>query len=159
MAALPGQQSFVHSVEDKICSDRWCTMCDLSLHFPGISKYLLYEFLAKHLHHKKLFKMGKKLLMHIHKTKCGSSFTIFVARKNVFLLKNYYWWWQDLSQDTKKETITAMMAYWVPKSKKIQDNSSCKKTHLYHFLGLSRNYLVEFMSKGTIINAEVKCQS
>ena len=44
----------VHKVNERVCDDRRFTISDLSLHFPQISRTLLYDIVSSHLGYRKV---------------------------------------------------------------------------------------------------------
>jgi len=44
----------LHKVNERVCDDRHFTISDLSLHFPQISRTLLYDTVSSHLGYRKV---------------------------------------------------------------------------------------------------------
>jgi len=45
----------VHKVNERVRDDRCFTISDLSLHFPQISRTLLYDFVSSHMGYRKVY--------------------------------------------------------------------------------------------------------
>jgi oligoribonuclease (3'-5' exoribonuclease) len=72
---------FVHAVDSKVHEDRRFTISSISLHFPQISRTILYEIVSDRLNYRKLCsRWVPKMLSEEHKTKRAGSALTFLTR-------------------------------------------------------------------------------
>ena len=69
----------VHNVNKRVCDDRHFTVSDLSLHFPQISRTLLYDIVSSHLGHRWLHSMRR-----VYKNLCPATINASIMAANMW---------------------------------------------------------------------------
>jgi len=75
----------VRSVKERVRGNRRVTISDLSLHFPHISRNLLYEIFSSHMGYRRLHSMRR-----VHKNVCPATISASIMAANMWknILKN-----------------------------------------------------------------------
>jgi len=69
----------VHKVNEKVHDDRCCTISDLSLHFPQISRTLLYDIVSSHLDYRQPHSVRR-----VYKNLCPAMIIVSIVTANMW---------------------------------------------------------------------------
>jgi len=69
----------VRKFNERVCDDRHFTISDLSLHFPHISRTLLYDIVSSHLDYRRPHSMRR-----VYKTLCPPSINASIMAANMW---------------------------------------------------------------------------
>ena len=69
----------VRKVNERLRDDRRCTISDLSLHFPQISRTLLYDIVSRHLGYRRPHSMRK-----VYKNLCPATISASIMAANMW---------------------------------------------------------------------------
>jgi len=75
----------VRKVNERVREDRRFTIFDLSLHFPQISRTLLYDIVSRHLRYRRTHSMRR-----VYKNMCPAKISALMMAENIWkiILKN-----------------------------------------------------------------------
>ena len=155
----------VHKVNERVRDDRRCTISDLSLHFPQISRTLLYDIVSSHLGYRKVCaRWVHKMLTEEHKKQrvvCALTFLMRYLKEGDGMLSHIVTgdetWVSHITSESKQHSL-----HWKytgsPKRKKFKRTFSTRKIMCAVFWDRQGVLLVEFLPQGTIDSA-VYCET
>ena len=145
----------VRKVNERVRDDRRFTISDLSLHFPQISRTLLYDIVSSHLGYRKVCAWWvPKMLTEEHKKQrvaCALTFLMCYHNEGDSMLSHIDRRW-DMGfpyHTWIKTAVPALEAYWLSEKEKVQADDFNKEDHVHRILGV---LLVEFLPQGKTIN-------
>jgi histone-lysine N-methyltransferase SETMAR len=153
-------------VNEKIRENRRFTVSELSTHFLLISHSLLHEIVMEHLHYHKLCaRWVPKMLTDDHKTKCmGVALNFLVRYRNEgdeflnHIVTGDETWISHVTPENKQQSMQWRHSA-SPKAKKFKQKLSARKIICTVFWDRRGVLLIDFMTQGTTINADVYCET
>jgi len=155
----------VHKVNGRVCDDRRFTISDLSLHFPQISRTLLYDTVSSHLGYRKVCAQWvTKMLIEEHKKQHAACALTFLMRYHKegdgmlsHIVKGDETWVSHITPESKQQSL-----HWKYtgslKWKTLKQMFSTRKIMCTIFWERQGVLLVEFLPQGTI-NSAVYCET
>jgi hypothetical protein len=155
-----GNDDLVRAVDSKVHEDRWFTISSLSLHFPQISRTILYETVSDCLNYRKLCsRRVPKMLSEEHKTKRAGSALTFLTRYSKHddeflshIVTGDETWVSHVTPESKQQSMEWRHTS-SPKKPKFKQTISTCKIMCSVFWDWQGVLLVEFLPKSTTINA------
>jgi len=156
----------VHNVNERVHDDRCFTISDLSLHFPQISRTLLYDIVSSHLGYQKVCaRWVPKMVTEEHKKQCVAcalTFLMYYHKEGNGILSHIVTgdetWVSHITPESKQQSL-----HWKhtgsPKRKKFKQTISTRKIMCTVFWDTQGVLLVEFLPQGTTINSAVYCKT
>ena len=149
----------------KECVTTCSTISDLSLHFPQISRTLLYDIVSSHLGYQKVCaRWVTKMLTEEQKKQhvaCALKFLMRYHKEEDGMLSHIVtgneMWVSCITRESKQQSL-----HWKhtgsPKRKKFKQTFSTRKTMCTIFWDRQGVLLVEFLPQGTTINSAACCE-
>jgi len=156
----------VHKVNERVCDDRRFTISGLSLHFPQISRTLLYGIFSSHLGYQKVCaRWLSKMLTEEHKKQCVAcalTFMMHYHKEGDGMLSHIVTgdetWVSNITPESKQQSL-----HWKhtgsPKRKKFKQTISRRKIMCTVFWDRQAVLLEEFLPQGTTINSAIYCET
>jgi len=156
----------VRKVNKRVHDDKRFTIFDLSLHFPQISRTLLYDIISRHLVYWKVCaRWVPKKLTEEHKKQhvaCALTFLIHYHKERDSMLSHIVTgdetWVSHITPESKQQSL-----HWKhtgsPKWKKFKQTFSTRKIMCTLFWDRQGVLLVEFLPQGTTVNSAAYCES
>jgi len=98
-------EDLVHKVNERVRDDRRFTISDLSVHFPQISRTLLYDIVSSHLGYRRPHSMRR-----VHKNLCPATISASVMAANMW--KNSL---KNVESDKNKIVYETLLDFFTPK--------------------------------------------
>jgi hypothetical protein len=141
-------------------------MSELSTHFPHISRSLLHDIATEHLHYHELCaRWVPKMLTDDHKTKrMGAALNFMVRYHNEcdgflnHIVTGYETWISHVTPENKHQPMQWRHSA-SSKAKKFKQTLSARKIMCTVFWDRRDVLLIDFMTQGTTINADVCCKT
>jgi len=158
--------NLVRKVNKRVRDDRCFTISDLSLHFPQISRTLLYDIVSSHLGYRKVCaRWVPKMLIEEHKKQhvaCALTFLMRYNKEGDGMLSHIVTgdetWVSHITPESKQQSL-----HWKhtgsPKRKKFKQTFSTRKIVCTIFWDRQGVLLVEFLLQDTTINSAVYCET
>jgi len=156
----------VHKLNERVRDDRRFTISDLSLHYPQISRTLLYDIVSSHLGYWKVCaRWVPKMLTEEHKKQrvaCASTFLMRYHKEGDGILSHIVTgdktWVSHITAKSKHQSLCWKHS-GSPKRKKFKQTISTRKTMCTVFWDRQGVLLVAFLPQGTTINSAVYCET
>lgn len=156
----------VTAVDEKVRENRRFTISALSLEFPNVSKTTLHKIVSEHLKFRKLCsRWVPRLLSDEHKTKrmgCALEFLGRYHEEGDVFLENIVTgdetWVSHITPETKRQSMEWRHTM-SPVKVKAKQTLSARKVMATVFWDRHGVLLVEFMERGTTINAAAYCDT
>lgn len=154
----------VHAVDDKIREDRRFTISDLDVNFPNVSRTTLYRIVSEHLNFRKLCsRWVPRLLTESHKMKRMASALAFLERYHEegdslldHIVTGDETWVSHITPESKRQSMEWRHTS-SPVKVKAKQTISKRKVMATVFWDRHGVLLVDFMERGTTINAAAYC--
>jgi histone-lysine N-methyltransferase SETMAR len=155
----------VRAVDSKVHEDRRFTILSLSLHFPQISRTILYEIVSDRLNYRKLSsRWVPKMLFEEHKTKRAGSALTFLTRYSKqddeflsHIVTGDEIWVSHMTPESKQQSMEWRHTS-SPKKPKFKQKISTRKIMCSVFWDGQGVLLAELLPKSTI-NAACYCET
>ena len=156
----------VRKVSGRVRDDRCFKISDLSLHFPQISRTLLYDIVSSHLGYRKVCsRWVPRMLTEEHKKQrvaCALTFLMRYHKEGDGMLSHIVTrdekWVSRITPESKQQSL-----HWDHtgslKRKKFKQTFSTRKIMCTVFWDRQGVLLVEFLPQGTTINSAVYCET
>jgi len=156
----------VRKVNERVRDDRRFTISDLSLHFPQISRTVLYDIVSSHLVYRKVCaRWVLKMLTEEHKKQrvaCALTFLMRYHKEGDGMLSHIVsgdeTWVSHITPESKVQSLHLKLT-GSPKKKKFKQMISTRKIMCTVFWDRQGVLLVEFLPQGTAINSAVYCET
>ena len=156
----------VREVNEIVRDDRRFTISDLSLHFPQISRTLMYDIVSSILGYRKVYaRRVPKMPTEEHKKQrvaCALKFLMLYNKERDSVLSHIVTgdetWVSRIIPESKQQSLHWKHTGW-PKRKKFKQTFSTRKIMCTVFWDRQGVLLVEFLPQGTTINSAVYCET